>query len=224
MTTHPQPSTPPTVALVLIARNEAPIIERCLQSACNWVQFVLLQDTGSTDGTQEVVTQWLKSNKLPGKIMETPWEDFSWNRNLLLQQATQHAPTDYVFMMDADDELQIHHAERFQASLASLHSDAGVLQIVHGKLVYPRIHVMKNNGQFKYRGVMHEFVQQPPGAELQAIQGASIRANCEGSRSKDPNKYRKDAATLVRALTTETDPFHDRALHLLPCPKPARCP
>ena len=47
----------PSIALVLIARDEARCIERCLASAREHVDVMLVLDTGSHDDTRRVVKQ-----------------------------------------------------------------------------------------------------------------------------------------------------------------------
>ena len=45
-----------TLALIVIARNEAPRIERLLRSVAPWVDEMLVLDTGSTDDTAALAT------------------------------------------------------------------------------------------------------------------------------------------------------------------------
>jgi glycosyltransferase involved in cell wall biosynthesis len=50
-----------TIALCMIVRNEAHIIERCLASVLPLIDYVLIVDTGSSDGTQQVVRHYLEN-------------------------------------------------------------------------------------------------------------------------------------------------------------------
>ncbi len=54
-----------TIGLCMIVKNEAGIIEQCLDDARPVVDYVLIEDTGSTDGTQDVVRRYLERNSQP---------------------------------------------------------------------------------------------------------------------------------------------------------------
>lgn len=51
MRRQPKPGRRPDLALIVIARNEAACIERCLRSARPHVDRMIVLDTGSTDAT-----------------------------------------------------------------------------------------------------------------------------------------------------------------------------
>ncbi len=55
-------------------------------------------DTGSTDGTQEMVRELLAG--VPGFLLERPWRDFGHNRTEALE-AAEHA--EYSFVINADE-------------------------------------------------------------------------------------------------------------------------
>ena len=70
-----------TIGLCMIVRDEVHIIRRCLDSVAPLVDAVLIVDTGSTDGTQAAIRDFLAASGLPGEIVEEPWRDFAWNRS-----------------------------------------------------------------------------------------------------------------------------------------------
>ena len=49
----------------MIVKNESKIIERCLDSAKSIIDFVSICDTGSSDGTPELIENWCKENSIP---------------------------------------------------------------------------------------------------------------------------------------------------------------
>src|SRR3954465_6881029 len=114
----------PRIGLCMIVKNEAHVIEACLRSMRPIIDFVLIDDTGSTDGTQDVVRRWLAAENLPGLVFEEPWQDFATNRSLTLSRLRQFADIDYVFVMDADDLLVLpagFDADAFRHSLVLGH-------------------------------------------------------------------------------------------------------
>ncbi len=86
----------PTISLCMIVRNEAQNVELALQSACHFVDEVVIVDTGSTDNTIEICRKYTE------KIYNFRWlNDFSAARN----EAIKYATKDWILMLDADELL-----------------------------------------------------------------------------------------------------------------------
>jgi tetratricopeptide (TPR) repeat protein len=84
----------PTLALVLIARNEQRCIARCLESVRPWVDDMVVLDTGSTDDTMAI------ARACGARVFEAPWpNDFSAARNLSLDLSL----ADWNLILDADE-------------------------------------------------------------------------------------------------------------------------
>src|SRR5713226_9278206 len=99
-------STPmKTIGLCMIVKDEAQVILRCLQSVRPLIDYALIVDTGSTDGAQPIVMQYLAQERLRGEVIEEPWRDFATNRSFALAKLRERADIDYALMMDADDTL-----------------------------------------------------------------------------------------------------------------------
>ncbi|MGG0321857.1 glycosyltransferase, partial [Bacillus mycoides] len=47
-----------TISLCMIVKNEAHILDRCLQSIKGIPDEIIILDTGSTDGTKEIARKW----------------------------------------------------------------------------------------------------------------------------------------------------------------------
>lgn len=85
-----------TVALVMIAKNEARCLKRCLSSMKPLVDEMILIDTGSTDSTKEIAAS------AGAKIYDYIWQnDFSAARNFALEKSS----CDWNFVVDADEYL-----------------------------------------------------------------------------------------------------------------------
>lgn len=84
-----------TISACLIVKNESTCIKNCLDSISPLCDEIIVYDTGSSDGTQEIC----KSNNLV-KLIQGEWiDDFSWARNKSFENAT----CDYILWVDADD-------------------------------------------------------------------------------------------------------------------------
>ena len=77
----------------------------------------------------------------------------------------------------------------------------------HGLAHYQVQRICSNKLDFRYRGVLHEFIEGPQNISSGTAGGFYILSGREGARSKDPDKYHKDAAVLENALQTEKDKF-----------------
>jgi tetratricopeptide (TPR) repeat protein len=86
----------PTVGLSMIVKNGAETLRPCLQSVRGVVSQIVIADTGSTDDTVKI------AHEFGATVISVPWEDhFAKARNAALAIMT----TDWVLMLDADEEL-----------------------------------------------------------------------------------------------------------------------
>jgi len=80
----------------MIVKNGAATLARCLESARNLVDDIVIGDTGSDDATGAIARDY------GARIVNVPWNnDFSQARNAVLQ----HGAADWVLSLDADEML-----------------------------------------------------------------------------------------------------------------------
>jgi len=197
-----------TIGLCMIVKNESKVILRCLESVRPLVDYVLIEDTGSTDGTQTMIREWLAQAGLPGEVYGEPWRDFAYNRSHALARLRENIGVDYALISDADDQIVFGADFDVAAFKKNLFQDWYDVELRHGSIQYRCPQICSNRREFRYRGVLHEFLQEPPGPVSRGIAGGFyISSTREGARSQDPDKYRKDAELLEHALQSENDPF-----------------
>jgi len=197
-----------TIGLCMIVKNETKIIRRCLESVRPLVDYILVVDTGSTDGTQQLIRDFLREHKIDGAVLEEPWRDFAHNRSHSLACLREVQHVDYAFVIDADDQLELDPGFDAQTFKKSLDRDFYDVRIRHRTITHHRPQLLSNRRPFHFKGVLHEYVELPPTALTRGtVDGLAIHASTDGARSQDKQKYEKDAATLETALQTETDPF-----------------
>lgn len=82
------------ISLVMIARDEARCIERCLRSAAGWVDDMWVLDTGSVDDTPAI------ARRCGAQVVPWSWrEDFAAARNAALDLSA----SDWNLVLDADE-------------------------------------------------------------------------------------------------------------------------
>ena len=183
----------------MIVKNESRAICRCLESVKPFITYWVIVDTGSTDGTQAMIQNYMKD--IPGELHELPWVDFAHNRNEALRLAK--GKTDYLLFMDADDVVET--ADNFIMpplnkdgySLVSLGQGAKCLTVL----------LVNNRLEWHWEGVLHEFLHLPDTRTYAPLPGITVRRNVKnaGFRSQDPKKFYKDAEILEAALQKEPD-------------------
>ncbi|GAB3200543.1 glycosyltransferase family 2 protein [Nocardioides hungaricus] len=179
----------------MIVKDEAPVIERCLRSVRPHVDWWVVSDTGSTDGTQDLVRRAMAG--VPGLLIERPWVSFGHNRNEALAAARSldaARPDDYVLWIDADDE--VGHAP---AAWPELTADGYLLEVRYGATRFRRLHLVRLGRPWRWTGAVHEHLDLP-GASVAAIDAPVVVQHHDGARSRDPETYLKDAALLEAEL------------------------
>jgi glycosyltransferase involved in cell wall biosynthesis len=189
------------LCLTMIVKDEAAIIERCLAAAVPWIDAYAIHDTGSSDGTAEIVRAFFERHGVPGRVTHGRFDDFAQARNDSLVEARETAAAhavDYLLLCDADMELVVDDSS-FRDSLAA---DAYLLDQRASGLHYANVRLLRADAETRYVGVTHEYVDVDP-ATRRALHGAWFRDHAEGSSRH--GKFERDLALLERGLIAEPD-------------------
>lgn len=140
------------ISLCMIVKNEAQFIEKCLESVSDYVNDIVVVDTGSTDNTKEIAV------KNSARVFEFEWvEDFAAARNF----AASHAKYDWILSLDADETVisfDKKQVEIFQKDLSNIGSIT-IYDHSAGDLVFSdKITRMYNRQHFCFAGSIHEQV------------------------------------------------------------------
>ena len=195
------------ICLNMIVRNEERVIQRCLDSLKDFIDYWVIVDTGSTDGTQAIIEKTLK--KIPGELHETSWVDFAHCRNQALDLAKRKG--DYVLFIDADE---IFTPGRPKFIWPPLDKDCYMASfLLENGSIIQRIFLANAHLEWKWRGALHEELATDVPRSGGILEGALIRVTQDGGRSQDPEKYLKDAKLLEKDLLR--DPENSRTLFYL---------
>jgi len=190
-----------TICLAMMVKNENAVIRRALESAKPWIDSWIVCDTGSTDGTQEIVRDIL--GDLPGDLHEIPWINFGANRALAVRLARPKA--DYTLILDADMVLNVHAP--FKEKLTA---DAYDLRY-EGALDYTQTMLVSSKHEWVYTGVTHEYISSPTASIYELIPEISLTHFCDGGMRTD--KFERDVCLLTKSVLA--DPENPRDLFYL---------
>jgi glycosyltransferase involved in cell wall biosynthesis len=164
----------------------------------------VISDTGSTDNTKELITNFFKEKNIPGEFADLEWKSFGHNRSYVLNACKGKA--DYLWVIDADDYL-----EGEIVLPENTIADAFTLRIGKGPdFTWWRNQIFKVDAEWHYVGVLHEYAAtNKPNPQIYKLDGNyKVNARTTGARNvgiSGIEKYSKDAKTLELALIDEPD-------------------
>ena len=89
-------SAKPTLAVALIVKNEAKNLDACLKTVAEWVDEIVILDSGSTDETEKVARKYTEKFHV-----NKDWPGFGPQRRL----AQEYVESDFVLWLDADERI-----------------------------------------------------------------------------------------------------------------------
>jgi tetratricopeptide (TPR) repeat protein len=190
-----------TLCLCMIVKNESLVIERCLEAVRPLVDYWVISDTGSTDGTQDLIRKVLDG--VPGELHEDPWVDFGHNRTRNIQHAQGKA--DYLLTLDAD------HVLRQDAPLPRLTAGSYMLRYDAPGTQHRFKHLMRGDRLWRYEGVTHEYPCTDGPDVQENLDALVIEDQADGGCRSD--KFERDARLLRREF--ERDPDNPRTVFYL---------
>lgn len=179
-----------------IVKNEATRIERCMKSLIDHVDGAIILDTGSTDNTIQLITDFFAAHDKPCEVASGRFETWDQARNDALILARESVlDFDYLLLVDADMELVV-TAPKWRNEIR----DGAAYEMVQraGTVVYTNARLVSRLARGLYRGVTHEYLDVSPAG---CIQGAHFVDHADGANRS--GKALRDAALLRKGLETE---------------------
>lgn len=101
------------LSLCMIVKDESKLLDRCLSSVKDYIDEIVIIDTGSRDNTKEI------AESFGAKVYDFEWcDDFSAARNFSLSKATK----EWILVLDADEVI----AEKDMKKMRELIGDDSV--------------------------------------------------------------------------------------------------
>jgi len=191
----------PRLCLNMIVKDESAIIERSLEAAAQHIACYVICDTGSTDGTSDIIKRVFDRHGVPGEVVHSTFQNFEQARNEALDAARASAfEFDYLLFCDADMELRA-EADVFPSDLTE--PVYNLMQYsVNSELGYQNVRLLRRDEPGRYVGVTHEYLDAGT-LPHQLLEGAWYIDHAAGSSRAV--KYERDIALLVQALKVDPD-------------------
>ena len=191
----------PKICLNMIVKNESKIITRLLKSVLPLIDSYCICDTGSTDNTIEVITEFFRNTNISsGKIIQEPFRDFAYNRSYALKQCLIMDNVDYILLLDADMILEIDPLLSIDDFKNSLTYDVYTLFQGSPSFIYKNTRLIKNMPGINYWGVTHEYVNVPQNSTTYSIPKNELFINDVGDGGCKQDKFLRDIRLLEKGL------------------------
>lgn len=184
----------PRICLNMIVKNEARVIERCLESALPYIDTWCISDTGSRDNTPKIIERFFERHGVPGNMIFFDFENYAQARNNSLNFARAIGGWDYALLIDAD--------MRVEGVLDKSLLSAPAYKILqrNGSIDYFNTRLVRRDSGASYIGVTHEYISVEGVEELA---GFAIDDRDDGGNK--PEKGERDIRLLTEGLITEPE-------------------
>ncbi|MBK9261950.1 MAG: glycosyltransferase [Polyangiaceae bacterium] len=164
----------------MIVKNESAVIERCLASIREVIDYWVICDTGSTDDTPERIHKALEG--VPGELHRRPWVDFGTNRTEAITLARNKA--DYILVLDGD--MTASYGKGFKRALSL---DSYLIRFT-GDLDYRQRLILSGRRTYRYVGAVHEYVETAADERFELLDTLTVthHGDC-GVSSGKPQRY-----------------------------------
>ncbi len=136
----------------MIVKDEEKFLPTCLESVKDYVDEIIIVDTGSTDKTVEIAKGY------NAKIFHHAWENsFGKARNYSLKYAT----CDWVLILDADEEVDKEDAHKLREAIKDNSANVIYLPVISKPIrgkntsIANSERIFKNHLDFHYEGIIH---------------------------------------------------------------------
>ncbi len=192
-----------TISACMIVKDEEELLPGCLDSIRDWVDEIVIVDTGSTDHTIEIAESY------GARVYHQPWEgDFSKHRNYSIELAT----CDWVFIIDADERfnkkdvpLLLNSVNREEHKVISVNVFNLYGSIDHKLTSVNSIRFFRRELNIRYRGIVHNSPCIPKGITISRAPIAMEHLGYDLSPEKMKAKFDRSKALLEKQIEENPD-------------------
>jgi len=190
------------IIFICMIKNEEKIIERCLQNAMSICDAICINDTGSTDNTQEKITEFFHKNPFEYVVYKNEWKNFGYNRTKSFEYAVEYCnvlqwdlSATYGLLLDGDMILK---PVNFKKEI--LNANGYKIIQKNNTLEYYNTRFIKLNYPWKCVGVTHEYWD---GTTTDTLNKEVIYIDDIGDGGAKNDKFERDIRLLTQGLIDE---------------------
>lgn len=151
------------IAVLLMVKNEKKRLHISLESVVGFADSLVIFDTGSTDNTIQICKDFCERTKIPLRLKEGGFVNFSVSRNESLDFADSFEDIDYLLLLDTNDELKNGSQLRKCAEEYVNNPSSGFLlcqEWFSGSYdKYFNVRFIKAHQKWRYIGSVHEYIK-----------------------------------------------------------------
>ncbi len=185
-----------SISLCMIVKDEEDVLARCLDSARDIVDEIVIVDTGSTDRTRKIAAGYTDL------VYDFEWiDDFSAARNYAFSKGTK----EYLMWLDADDVISERDRQGFLALKKDLDPSVDVVMMKYHtgydemgnpSFSYYRERLIKNHKGYQWNSPIHEAIT-PSGNIIYSKTGVEHRK----LKAADPDRNLRIFEKMIREGT-----------------------
>ena len=185
--------------MILMVKNEEKIIQRCMSAVEDVVDAYVVTDTGSTDKTVELASEFLATRE--GAVEMSTWKDFGHNRTISFKNAQSYCKSKgydlkntYGLLLDGD--MVFIPGKLKEQPLGEL--GYTIVQSAVN-LDYPNTRLIRMDYDWVCRGVTHEYWD----GESKALPKEICYIDDRNDGGCKDNKFPRDLALLLKGVEEE---------------------
>ncbi|HEU5074073.1 MAG TPA: glycosyltransferase [Polyangiaceae bacterium] len=191
------------ICLSMIVKNEEKVLPRLFRSLKDYIDYYVIVDTGSTDGTIALIQREMSGYGIDGEVHERAWVNFGVNRQQALDLAVQANRADWLLFIDADEELGVSDPKFYEKLEPGVSYN---LEKHHGDVRYAVPHLMNIRAtRIRWEGPVHNYLVTVEGPKERVLRKDVwiVYHAGEGAKSHgmtQEQKYLRDAKLLEEHL------------------------
>lgn len=194
------------LALNFICKDESHVIGKMLESCKTITDLIVVNDTGSTDGTQDIIRKFGEDNNIPTYVFERPFDDFEKSRTHAMEKlrdVVKELGWDpnkvHGYWFDCDETLIIDP----KFSKDQFVNDLYMINTFIGQMKYTRNTFFKVSKPFRWYGPIHEFIvcdEQNITSGLAENIHVDVKMTGASWQGDIPTKYKNHAFVLEKYI------------------------
>jgi len=209
------------IAALIMVKNEHKRLHITLNSIKNFVNSLIVFDTGSTDNTVDICKEFSEKNNMPLHLKQGEFINFCVSRNESLDFGDLFSEVDYFLLLDTNDELR-NGGELRKFAEENMNSEKTAFLISQewwsGSLTkYYNSRLMKSRSGWRFVGVVHEYLNHPDNKDDCLLGRAPDHIVLYQDRTQDDDKTSKRFIRDEKLLKEEylKDPTEPRTVFYL---------